>query len=116
MVRGEELLQQLDKARRKQDAEAIMSFIAMVERHMAAHAQSYNSPYLEQRRRELAQEYVQQQAMHGEISRQAPSATTPAAARAAAAEAALMPPASATVVAAKASVEATAVAAGGSPF
>jgi hypothetical protein len=90
-VRGEDLLQQLDKARRKQDAEAIMAFIAMVERHMKAHAHAYHSPYLEQRRRELAEEYVKQQSMHREIARQVPLATTPVAAVAAAADAAMVP-------------------------
>lgn len=119
VVRGEDLLRQLDKARRKQvwialergeergtevdviyvtlspnctqDAEAVMDFIAMVERHMNAHAHAYNSPYLEQRRRELAEEYFRQQAVHGAIAKQVPSGTTPAAAKAAAADAAMMP-------------------------
>ena len=100
-MKGPDLLRQLDRARRKQDAEAIMSFIAMVEQHMRAHAQQsgYQNPYLEEQRRRLAEEYVRQEAVHKEISRQAPSGTTPARAKAEAADAAMAgpPPAAAAV-------------------
>lgn len=112
-MRGDDLLGQLDKARRKQDAEAIMAFIAMVERHMQAHAHAYNSPYLEEQRRKLAAEYVRQEAMHQAISRQLPTGTTPARVKAEAADAAMVPEPAA---AKRASVEAAAGAGAGSPF
>jgi hypothetical protein len=119
-VKGPDLLGQLDRARRKQDAEAIMAFIAMVERHMRAHAEQagYRSPYLEEQRRRLAEEYLRQEAVHREIARQLPSATTPARARAEAAEAALREAAASSVEAgaATAAVGVGAGVVGGSPF
>jgi hypothetical protein len=55
VVTGEDMLAHLDKARRSQDAEAIMRFIVGVEGKMKAHTNHYAHPRWQEQRRRLQQ-------------------------------------------------------------